>query len=107
VRGIVDYEATPPCLRCSGDEDRATQGRRRRAITCAQRSDRDVVVDLSDLRFADTSLVLDLAMLARRLRQRDRMLRLRDAQPQVRTLIERVGLDRIPGVAVDLPPFPA
>ncbi len=63
----------------------------------------DVVVDLSDLVFADTSLMLDLAMLARRLRVRGRELRLRGAQPQIRTLIEIVGLHRLPGILLEGP----
>jgi anti-anti-sigma factor len=88
-------------LRCRGDEDRATQGSRRRAFTRAIRAERDVVVDLSALVFADPSLMLDLAALARRLRTRDRRLRLRGAQPQIRRLIELVGLHRLPGVSLD------
>jgi anti-anti-sigma regulatory factor len=52
--------------------------------------------------FADTSLMLDLAMLARRLRRRDSAIRLRGAQPQIVTLIELVGLDRLPGVRLEL-----
>jgi anti-anti-sigma regulatory factor len=57
-----------------------------------------VIVDLSDLHFADTSLMVDLAMLSRRLRRRGRAILLRGAQPQILTLIEHVGLDRLPGV---------
>ncbi len=45
--------------------------------------------------------MLDLAMLARRLRVRGRMIRLRGAQPQIMTLIEMVGLHRLPGVRVE------
>ena len=63
----------------------------------------DVVVDLSELVFADTSLMLDLAMLARRLRVRGCVLRLRGAQPQIRTLIEMVGLHRLPGIRLEGP----
>jgi anti-anti-sigma regulatory factor len=72
-------------------------------MTRAIRAQADVVVDLSDLAFADVSLMLDLAMLARRLRAHDRAIRLRGAQPQIRTLIERVGLNRLPGVQLDGP----
>jgi anti-anti-sigma regulatory factor len=61
----------------------------------------DVIVDLSELVFADTSLMLDLAMVARRLRVRGRKLLLRGAQPQVQTLIEIVGLHRLPGVGLE------
>jgi len=61
------------------------------------------VVDLSELVFADASLMVDLAMIARRLRAHGRALLLRGAQPQIRTLIELVGLDRLPGVRFDGP----
>jgi anti-anti-sigma regulatory factor len=64
------------------------------------RSEDNVVVDLSQLVFADTSLMLDLAMLARRLRRRGREILLCDAQPQILTLIELVGLHRLPGVRI-------
>ena len=62
-----------------------------------------MVVDLHGLVFADTSLMLDLAMLSRRLRRRGRALLLRGAQPQIQTLIRAVGLDRLPGVRLDGP----
>jgi anti-anti-sigma regulatory factor len=62
-----------------------------------------VIVDLSELAFADPSLMLDFAMLARRLRAHGRALRLRGAQPQIRTLIEIVGLHRLPGVKLEGP----
>ena len=61
----------------------------------------DVIVDLRELTFADSSLMLDLAMVARRLRKAGRRLHLRSAQPQVWRLIEVVGLDRLPGVVAD------
>jgi anti-anti-sigma regulatory factor len=64
-----------------------------------------VIVDLSELVFADTSLMLDLAMIARRLRAHGRAILLRGAQPQIKTLIEIVGLHRLPGVRlVEGPP---
>jgi anti-anti-sigma regulatory factor len=88
-------------LRCAGDEDRSTQGSRRRARTRALRAQTDVTVDLSELAFADASLMLDLAMLARRLRAQGREILLRGAQPQIRTLIELVGLHRLPGVTLE------
>jgi len=84
-----------------GHEDRATQGSRRPALTRAIGAQGDVVVDLSELVFADPSLMVDLAMLARRLRARGRALRLRGAQPQIRKLIELVGLHRLPGVLLE------
>jgi anti-anti-sigma regulatory factor len=90
-------------LRCAGDEDRSTQGSRRRALTRALRAQTDVTVDLTELAFADASLMLDLAMLARRLRADERQLLLRGAQPQIRTLIELVGLHRLPGVRLEGP----
>ena len=94
----------PPVLRCAGDEDRSTQGSRRRALTRAIRAQADVIVDLSELAFADASLMLDLAMLARRLRAHGRFILLRDAQPQIRTLIELVGIHRLPGVELESTP---
>jgi anti-anti-sigma regulatory factor len=62
-----------------------------------------VCVDLSELRFADPSLMIDLAVLAQRLRAQGRALLLRAPQPQVRTLIGLVGLDRQPAVALEAP----
>jgi anti-anti-sigma regulatory factor len=59
------------------------------------------VVDLSELAFADSSLMVDLAVLARRLRVRGRGIWLRGAQPQIMTLIELVGLHRLPGVRLE------
>ena len=90
-------------LRCSGDEDRTTQSLRRRAISRALKAPADVVVDLSDLAFADASLMLDLLMLARRLRRRGRSLFLRGAQPQILRLIKYVGFHRLSGVVVEGP----
>jgi anti-anti-sigma regulatory factor len=75
---------------------------RRRALSAALTAPRDVCVDLSALRFADPSLMIDLAVLAQRLRARGRAVRLRAPQPQVRTLIGLVGLDRQPAVALEL-----
>lgn len=72
-------------------------------MTRAIRAQDDVVVDLSELVFADASLMLDLAMLARRLRAHGRAILLRGAQPQISTLIRLVGLDRLPGVRLDGP----
>ena len=85
----------------SGDEDRTTQSLRRRPLSralCTARA--DLTVDLSGLSFADSSLMLDLAMLARRLRQAGRKVVLCGAQPDIQRLIELVGLDRIDGVHV-------
>ena len=69
----------------------------------AIRSQRDVIVDLSELVFADASLMLDFAMIARRLRAHGAAILLRGAQPQIRTLIELVGLHRLPGVRFEDP----
>jgi len=88
-------------LRISGDEDRTTSGRRRRPLSAALMATRDVIVDLSELRFADPSLMIDLACLAQRLRAQGRTLWLSGAQPNIRTLIETVGLDRQPAVRLD------
>jgi anti-anti-sigma regulatory factor len=90
-------------LRCCGDEDRSTQSLRRPAITRALRAETDVVVDLSELAYADSSVMLDLAMVARRLRAGGWIVRLRGAQPQILTLIKTVGLHRLPGVKLEGP----
>ena len=86
-----------------GDEDVATQSLRRhpfsRAIVRSRRN--DVRVDLSACAFADSSLMLDLAALARRLRMDGGSVRLCEPQPHVRRLIELVGLDRLPGVVLE------
>ena len=100
---MVSFEETPPVLRCSGDESRATQGCRRPALSRALRADSDLVVELADLAFADPSLMVDLAMLARRLRRSDKALVLRSPQPQIRRLIEMVGLHRLQGVRLEGP----
>ena len=83
-----------------------TQGCRRQALVRAIHAQSDVVVDLSELAFADASLMVDLAMLARRLRAHGRAILLRDAQPQIRTLIQMVGLHRLPGVLLLEGPAP-
>jgi len=98
---IVDYAEHPPTLTCCGDEDRATQGRRRPAMVRAIKAKADLVIDLSELAWADASLMLDFVMLARRLRATERTMALRDPQPQIVALIELVGLDRLPGVRVE------
>ena len=51
--------------------------------------------------------MLDLAMLAGRLRKQNRSLRLRGAQPHIHVLIEYVGLHRLSGILVDSQPAPA
>ena len=60
-------------------------------------------MDLSELSFADSSLMLDLAMLARRLRLAGKRLVLQGAQPNIQRLIRFVGIDRLPGVLVASP----
>ena len=62
-----------------------------------------MVVDLSELVFADPSLMLDLAMLARRLRAGGRAILLCAPQPQIMRLIQLVGLHRLDGVRLDEP----
>jgi anti-anti-sigma regulatory factor len=59
-----------------------------------------VIVDMSELQFTDSSLMIDLACLAQRLRAQGRTLWLSGAQPNIRTLIETVGLHRLPAVRV-------
>ena len=75
----------------------ATQGLRRGAFARAVKATGDVVVDLSQLVFADASLTFDLAILAQRLRKQGRRL-LRDPQPQIAKLFKLVGLSSQPGV---------
>jgi anti-anti-sigma regulatory factor len=92
---------------CAGDEDRSTQSLRRPALSRALHAGGPVLVDLHELVFADPSLMIDLAMVARRLRQRGSDLRIRGAQPQIHRLIELVGLHRLPNVTLDPAPAPA
>ena len=99
-RPIVSFDPQLGVLRVYGEEDRVTSGRRRRALSSALTAPRDVVVDLSELRFADSSLMVDLAVLARRLRLEGRKLMLRGAQPQIQSLIEVMGIDRLPAIAL-------
>src|ERR1044072_4370309 len=66
-RSIVTYDEQRAILRISGDEDRASSGRRRRPLSTALKATRDVIVDLSELRFAAPSLMVVLACLAQRL----------------------------------------
>jgi anti-anti-sigma factor len=88
-------------LHCLGDEDRCTQGFRRAGFARAIRSQRDVIVDLRELAFADASMMLDLAALARRLRARGQTLRLFDPQPQIMALIEITGLNKLSGIQLE------
>jgi anti-anti-sigma factor len=97
---IVSFDAQLGILRVAGDEDRTTSGRRRRPLSAALKATRDVIVDLSELKFADPSLMIDLACLAQRLRAAGRTLSLHDPQPHIRQLIELVGLHRLPSVHV-------
>ena len=98
---IVSFDAQLAILRIEGDEDRTTSGRRRRPFSAALNATRDVIVDLSGLTFADPSLMIDLACLAQRLRARGVTLWLAHPQPNIRTLIETVGLHRLPAVRID------
>ncbi len=88
-------------LVCSGEEGAATQGRRRTALSRALHADSDLLVDLRALRAADPSLILDLTMVACRLRRTERRMVLRGAQPRVRRLIEALGLHRFAGVILE------
>ena len=87
-------------LRCRGHEDRSTQSLRRQALSRALCVESDVTVDLAELVFADASLMVDLAMVARRLRKAGRELSLQGAPPDIGVLIEYVGLHRLSGVKV-------
>jgi anti-anti-sigma factor len=91
-------------MRCVGDEDIASQSRRRAALSRALTMvEGELIVDLRELTFADTSLMLDLAIVARRLRRAGSAMRLCDAQPQVQRIIETVGLHRLPSVVLEKP----
>ena len=72
-------------------------------MSAALSAGRDVVVDLTELTFADSSLMVDLAVLAQRLRARGCALRVRGSQPHIQRLIELVGLHRQPAIAVEGP----
>ncbi|HSD76331.1 MAG TPA: STAS domain-containing protein [Solirubrobacteraceae bacterium] len=85
----------------SGDEDVSTQGVRRAALSRALSAQADLLVDVRGLVFADASLMLDLAMVARRLRKAGRRMFVHGAQPQIERLIEAVGLHRLPGVSIE------
>ena len=61
---------------------------------------------MTELGFADTSLMLDLAMIARRLRAGGREILVTGAQPQIKALIELVGLHRLDGIKIEAS-FPA
>ncbi|MBV9337088.1 MAG: STAS domain-containing protein [Solirubrobacterales bacterium] len=71
---------------------------RRQAMVRALHAQNNVTVDLTELAFADSSVMLDLAVLARRLRARGREILVRGAQPQVMMLIKHVGLHRLPAI---------
>ena len=102
--GIVSLDEKDFVLRVWGDEDRATQSLRRGPLSRALVTPRaDLTVDLTDLSFADSSLMLDLVMLARRLRHAGRHMVLKGAQPHIQRLIELIGIDRLDGVYVLAP----
>jgi len=58
---------------------------------------------MRELTFADSSFILDVAIVARRLRRTGRLMLVRSPQPQVWRVIEMVGLHRLPGVIVEGP----
>lgn len=62
-----------------------------------------MTVDFERLGFADTSLMVDLAMLSQRLRRRGSMLILSAPSPQVMALIDTTGLHHLPGVELAEP----
>lgn len=57
-------------------------------------------MEVSELAYADASLMLDLAMVARRLRLAGGTMHIHGAQPQILRLIEIIGLHRLDGVEV-------
>jgi anti-anti-sigma factor len=85
----------------SGDEDVTTQAVRRAALSRALSAQADLRVDLTGLAFGDASVMLDLAMVAGRLRKGGRRMFVTGAQPQVARVIETVGLHRLPAVSVE------
>jgi anti-anti-sigma factor len=92
----------------SGDESCSSQALRRPALSRAQTLAENLIVDLTDLEFADASLMVDLAMVARRLRKAGAEMVVRGAQPQISKLIEIAGLHRLPSVSVvGLEPTPS
>ena len=65
-------------------------------------------MDVQGLVFADPSFLVDLAMVARRIRKAGGTMRIVGAQAQILRLIEIVGVHRLPGVVVEMPaPAPA
>ena len=103
-RPIVTLDEQDFVLRVWGDEDRSTQSLRRRPLSRVLTTLRtDLTVDLTDLSFADSSLMLDLLMLARRLRQAGCRMVLHAPQPDIERLIRIIGLDRLEGVHVAIP----
>jgi anti-anti-sigma regulatory factor len=80
---------------------------RRPALSRALYAGGTVLVDLHELVFADPSLMVELAMVARRVRQKGGELLIRGAQPQIQRLIEVVGLHRLPNVTLIETPTPA
>jgi anti-anti-sigma factor len=94
-------------LSCAGDEDRSTQSLRRPALSRALRAPGELLVDLHELVFADPSLMVDLAMVASRVRKAGGSVRICGAQPHILRLIELVGLHRLPGVVIERAPAPA
>lgn len=97
---MVSFDPERALLTVTGEEDRVTSGGRRRALSSALHARVDVQVDMRQLTFADSSLMVDLAILARRLRAQGRALRIDGPQPHIRRLIELMGLDRLPAVAL-------
>ncbi|MBI5104913.1 MAG: STAS domain-containing protein [Solirubrobacterales bacterium] len=91
-------------MRCEGDEDRTTQSLRRPALSRALRAPGRLNVDLTGLAFADASLMVDLALVARRVRTAGGEMVIRGAQPHILRLIELVGLHRMPGISIEAEP---
>ena len=103
-RPIVTLDEHRFVLRVWGDEDRSTQSLRRRPLSRVLTDlKKDLTVDLSELAFADSSLILDLVMLQRRLRHAGRRMVLHAPQPHIERLIKIIGLDRLDGVSVLVP----
>ena len=87
----------------AGDEGIATKGGRRRPLSAALQASRDVIVDLSGLEMADSSLIVDLACLAQRLRAHGQTLWLAGAVLMgvvlaKLLLVDRGHLGNLPGI---------
>jgi anti-anti-sigma factor len=87
---------TGPVVHLVGEAD-LTSAARLSALLTAQLSDgtRQLTIDMSGLRFADSALVRALVLTARALRERGGSLLLLRPQPQVARVLELLGADQV------------